>query len=63
MSSIQHLALNLLTREIWQRNIWIHASYVKSEQNIADKDSRIVSTETEWELVDYAFKLIIKEFG
>lgn len=67
MGSVQHLLLNSIAREMWQwceaRNIWIFASYVKSEENKADKDSRILSAETEWELADFAFKNIVMVFG
>ena len=67
MGSVQHMALNEVAREIWQwceaRNLWLVASYIKSKNNRADKDSRILSTETEWELDNSAFNIITKTFG
>ncbi|XP_046734985.1 uncharacterized protein LOC124404700 [Diprion similis] len=64
MGSIQFPNLSTLSREIWQwcekKNIWIFASHISSSQNfIADKESRILSEETEWELADYAFRKTI----
>ncbi|XP_046737105.1 uncharacterized protein LOC124405884 [Diprion similis] len=68
MSSIQFPNLSILSREIWQwcekKNIWIFASHISSSRNfIADKESRISSEETEWELADYAFRKVNLIFG
>lgn len=44
--------------------MWIHASYITSEENKeADKQSRILPQETEWDLADLAFDKIIEKFG
>lgn len=68
MGGIQHTHLNDLARTIWQwcelRNINIFASYIKSSDNIiADRESRKVIIDTEWELAEYAFTEIINVFG
>lgn len=67
MGSIKHTHLNDLARNIWNwcedKNIWIQASYVCSNENLADKASRTISTETEWELNEYAFSKIKNKFG
>lgn len=68
MGSIRYQKLTKLSREIWQwcqdRNLWIRATYIKSSRNVqADRESRIISEETEWELADYAFKEIVLCFG
>lgn len=69
MGSIQHPLLNQLSRAIWQwcefRNIYLLASYIKSEDNVeADAESRVkLSEETEWELNDLVFQNIISTFG
>lgn len=67
MGSIQYESLNSIVREIWQfceaRDIWIFASYVQSKNNLADEDSRKLSEETEWELSQVIFKIIIKNLG
>lgn len=68
MGSVQFPKLSLLSRQIWQwceqRSIWIHASYIASCENVdADRESRIKSEETEWELADSAFSRISTSFG
>lgn len=68
MGSVKFIQLNNLARRIWQwaekRNIWLVAVHIKSEDNyMADKESRRLPMETEWSLADYAFALIMKEFG
>lgn len=68
MGGIQHTHLNDLARTIWQwcelRNINIFASYIKSSDNtIADRESRKMIIDTEWELVEYAFTEITNNFG
>lgn len=68
MGGIQYEKLNSLARQIWQwceeRDIWVFASYIKSKENvIADKESRILAPETEWELNDKFFHLILNSFG
>lgn len=68
MGGIQHLHLNDLARTIWQwcelRNINIFASYIKSSDNIiADRESRKIIIDTEWELAKHAFKQITIKFG
>lgn len=67
MGSVQHPNLNKITRQIWswceKKNLWLTACYVQSKENKADKASRILPSETEWELADYAFKEIVITFG
>lgn len=67
MGSIQYPKLNLISQKIWKwcevRNLWVFASYIPSEENIADKHSRRVSIETEWELSKDAYDKIVKKFG
>lgn len=67
MGGIQHTHLNDIAREIWQwcesRNIFVFASYVKSAENIADFESRLINVDTEWQLADYAFERIKHCFG
>lgn len=46
---------------IWcqERNLWVFASYIASVENLhADSESRIISSETEWELPDEVFRVI-----
>ncbi|XP_067622074.1 uncharacterized protein [Eurosta solidaginis] len=66
--SIQYPKLSARSREIWQwcqkRKLWVQATYIKSSQNKeADKESRIKSEETEWELAEYAYEEIEHKFG
>lgn len=67
MGGIKFPYLNNITRRIWEwcgkRNIWIFAEYVASKENPADYESRIINIDTEWELADYAFNEIVREFG
>lgn len=68
MGGIQFTHLNDITREIWlfceQRNIFIFASYIKSTDNVvADRESRDLKIDTEWEIADYAFQKIIDALG
>lgn len=68
MGGVQFPKLNNLTKQIWRwcekRNIWIFASYIKSEENkIADIESRRLMPHTEWALADIHFEVICKYFG
>lgn len=68
MGGVQHPNLHKIAKEIWRwceaRNIWITASYIKSEDNIeADRESRIKNIDTEWELADHAFRRVVETFG
>lgn len=64
---IQFPHLNNLTRGIWQwcerRKIWLHASYVNTKDNCADAESRKINPDTEWELSNEAYQLILYNFG
>ena len=65
---IRYPKLSNLSREIWQwceqRNLWIQASYISSKENVeADKESRRLPLETEWQLADWAFHEITRTFG
>lgn len=66
--SVQHPHLSKLAREIWQwaesRNIMLFSSYIPSKENIhADRESRRIDTDNEWQLSDSAFRDIAREFG
>ncbi|KYQ52410.1 hypothetical protein ALC60_08468 [Trachymyrmex zeteki] len=68
MGGVRHPNLHKIAKEIWQwceaRNIWLTASYIKSEDNVeADHESRIRNIDTEWELADYAFRRAVETFG
>ena len=68
MGGIKFPKLNSLAREIWQwcesRNLHIFASYINTKENkIADAESRVLPSETEWELADWAFEKIKNELG
>lgn len=67
MGSVRYPKLHSLSRQIWQwcevRNIFLYASYIKSKHNTnADKESRRLEIETEWELNSDAFSEIIRIF-
>jgi len=68
MGGVQHSNLHRIAEEIWQwceaRDIWLVASYIKSEDNVeADQETRIRNIDTEWELADYAFRKAVGAFG
>ena len=59
---------NKMARKIWnwckERDIWLSAAYITSEQNIvADKMSRISHNNAEWALNDNVFQQICDIFG
>lgn len=60
--------LNHVAKEIWQfcekRELWVYASYITSKDNkIADIESRTLEPETEFEISEFYFNIIIKKFG
>ncbi|XP_050292960.1 uncharacterized protein LOC126733621 isoform X1 [Anthonomus grandis grandis] len=66
--SVRFHHLNDATRLIWEwcenKNISIFASYITSSENFkADKESRSLSIDTEYQLNLYAFTKIIQNFG
>lgn len=68
MGGIQFPHLNNLARDIWQwcevRNIWLFASYINFKENTeADKESRKINPDIEWELSDCVFQHIIDTLG
>ncbi|XP_071578071.1 uncharacterized protein [Temnothorax nylanderi] len=68
MGGVQHPNLHRIAKEIWQwckiRDIWLVASYIKSEDNVeADRESRVKNIDTEWELASYAFYQAVRAFG
>lgn len=68
MGSVQYPKLSSLCKQIWQwceeRKLWIFASYIASRENsIADRESRLLPKETEWELAPYAFTKLENIFG
>ncbi|XP_063979898.1 uncharacterized protein LOC135163921 [Diachasmimorpha longicaudata] len=65
---VQFPHLSNLAREIWSwcesKNLWVFASYIASEENVeADRASRILNIDTEWELNKKIFKEISQKFG
>ncbi|KYQ52282.1 hypothetical protein ALC60_08607 [Trachymyrmex zeteki] len=65
---VQHPLLSNVARDIWrwceERNIYLFASYIASVDNvIADSESRISNTDTEWSLSIRAFNRINNTFG
>lgn len=68
MGGVQYPELNRLARDIWQwceeRQIWIFASYIPSRENTeADRESRKINVDTEWELGDCFFNKITNIWG
>ncbi|XP_061709647.1 uncharacterized protein LOC133519626 isoform X1 [Cydia pomonella] len=68
MGGVQYPLLNDITRQIWRwceaRNLWIFASYIKSKENVeADFQSRNFNVDTEWELAEDIFNIIVNKFG
>jgi len=68
MGSVKYPSFNKVSRKIWDfcesRSIYIFASYITSKGNyIADKESRIQYSDTEWSLSDSCFESIIKTYG
>lgn len=68
MGSVQIPELNSIAQKIWKwcevRDIWLHASYISSADNkVADEQTRLLPTETEWELHPKAFEEIELTFG
>jgi len=67
MGGIQHVSLLQITKKICKFcekiDLWLYAAYVPSKENKADKNSRMLSLDCEWELNDYAFLEIVKKFG
>lgn len=68
MGGIRYPTLSNLAKEVWQwceaRNIVVFASYIESAVNKeADKESRRLKPETEWQLAAYAFRKITANFG
>lgn len=65
---VQFPHLSELARKIWEwcecRRLWIFASYISSKDNVeADYASRFINIDTEWEMNDRAFRVIISQFG
>ena len=68
MGGIQKEKLSSLSREIWEwcekRDLWLFASYINTKSNVdADKESRVIFRETEWELSPKAYDKIVDKFG
>ena len=60
--------LDELTKQIWQwcelKGLWIYASYIASKENsLADKESRKLETENQYQLSEFYFNNITKHFG
>lgn len=68
MGGIRFINLSKIAKTIWnwceQRNIWLYASYIRSELNgEADFESRRLEPETEFQLADDVFQTIIQKFS
>lgn len=68
MGGIQYPGLNVIARAIWhwceRRRIWLFATYIASRDNVeADMGSRLINTDTEWELAPWCFARVVQEFG
>lgn len=68
MGGTQFERLSSTAKDIWRwceaRNIWIFASYIQSKENtIADRESRRLEPETEYELNEDAFRELCDKFG
>ncbi|KAJ8915062.1 hypothetical protein NQ315_014317 [Exocentrus adspersus] len=68
MGGVKYEHLNRITNMIWDwcenRNIMLFASYINTRDNIeADKESRSMDIETEFELNSLAFNEIVDTFG
>lgn len=66
--SSQFPQLSALAKSIWQwcesRDLNLFASYICSADNVvADVESRVISTETEWEITSSFFAKIQRRFG
>lgn len=68
MGGVRYSNYHSLSKSIWQwaekNNIHLFALYIPSGENvIADRPSRIGTDDTEWELSDKTFGMIISKFG
>ena len=68
MGGVQYVELNQRAKDIWtwceKRRIWIFASYIPSRENTdADRESRRVNVDTEWELGAPFFQTIVERWG
>ena len=68
MGGIQSSTLNEIAHDIWQfceaRSLSVFASYIPSATNVeADRASRQVNPDTEWELNPVVFQTIVDTFG
>ena len=68
MGGVRIKKFNLLAKSIWQwaekRNIFLRASYIESKENKdADRLSRILNKDAEWELGPQFYNEIIQTFG
>ena len=68
MGGVRFKKFNSLARSIWQweekRNIYLRASYIQSKENKdADRLSRMLNTDAEWELGSQFYDKIVRKFG
>nr|CAH7764024.1 unnamed protein product [Callosobruchus chinensis] len=68
MGSVQYPKLNKISNSLWKwlekKNLYVFASYIKSSDNLeADKESRSLKDETEFELNPIIFNQIVNIFG
>ena len=68
MGVVRHSNFHNVAKQIWhwaeERNVFLYASYIPSKRNSeADRLSRIKNIDTEWELNDEHFNIIINVFG
>ncbi|XP_026828475.1 uncharacterized protein LOC113562666 [Ooceraea biroi] len=65
--SLRFPKLSALAKSIWQwcesRDLYLFASYIRSADNVvAERESRIVSVETEWEITSRSFDRGLEHF-
>lgn len=68
MGGVKFPVLNSLANSIWQwceqRNITVFASYISSFDNVeADRESRKLPDDTEWELAQFAYRKVLETFS
>uniref|UniRef100_A0ABD2XMW6 Reverse transcriptase domain-containing protein n=1 Tax=Trichogramma kaykai TaxID=54128 RepID=A0ABD2XMW6_9HYME len=68
MGGVKYVKYNKVARDIWQwaerRSNKLVASYIPSKDNVvADRLSRLINPDSEWELSSKAFDIIVKNLG
>ena len=68
MGGVRHATLHNIAKKIWhwaeKRNIYLFASYIPSKENTdADRLSKVKNIDTEWELNNEYFNIVVNKFG